>query len=235
MQHNKILPSKIKSLTAIILFTLLSGAQLKAHDSDLDVEHQDIEYAEEGFDNSLEDVLNPLGCTAANRQEISVVDSGNQKKFQFLKACYEQTDNSSWCDQLVRPNPSSKNTFQCTYGSNQVHQLIHPSETTWKHAIGAVKLIQKLAKKGLKTCQIYNWWRPEPYNANVGGAAGRHPFGTSVDVRLCSNSEAIKAFDELCKERKAGNIRAIGYYGGTALHFGVGDRTANTWGRSCPN
>jgi hypothetical protein len=81
---------------------------------------------------------------------------------------------------------------------------------------------------------IYNWWRPEPYNKNVGGAPGRHPFGTSVDVRMETMSDMETAFVQLCKWRKAGELRAVGYYGSTALHFGIGDHTGNTWGKDCP-
>ncbi len=103
----------------------------------------------------------------------------------------------------------------------------------WEFAFTAVQLIQNLESKGRKVCRIYNWWRPEPYNKNVGGAGGRHPLGTSVDVEFCSKSEALASFDELCKVRKIGKTRALGYYGNTGVHFGVGDRQGNTWGRSC--
>ena len=191
-------------------------------------EHEDHD-AENGFQ------LEELGCIQPTAQQRDPVDLGNDKKDKFLDFCRQQTGNSPWCDQLVRPNPSSTGTFRCTYGPNQIHQLIHPNEQTWIYATRGVQLIQELAKKGIRTCQIYNWWRPEPYNKNVGGAPGRHPYGTAIDVRLCSNKEAILAFNELCKLRKTGKIRAIGYYGGSSLHFGVGDKTANTWGKSCPN
>jgi hypothetical protein len=97
-----------------------------------------------------------------------------------------------------------------------------------------VKLVTELEAKGIRVYQIYNWWRPEPYNANVGGAAGRHPYGTSVDVRMASMGDMEKAFSQLCKWRSQGRLRAVGYYGSTGLHFGIGDKTANTWGKSCP-
>lgn len=176
-----------------------------------------------------------IGCIQPSAQQRDLINLGNTKKEDFLDFCRQQTNHSLWCDQLVRPNPSSMSIFRCTYGPNQIHQLINPDENTWIHAIRSIHLIQKLSQKGIRTCQIYNWWRPEPYNKNVGGAAGRHPYGTSIDVRLCSDREAILAFDELCKLRRKGEIRAIGYYGGSSLHFGVSDRSANTWGRSCQN
>jgi hypothetical protein len=112
--------------------------------------------------------------------------------------------------------------------------LIHPDESTWKNAFRAIQLVQELEAKNIKACLIYNWWRPEPYNKNVGGAAGRHPFGTSIDVRFCSMVDMENAHRELCAWRKQGRIRAVGYYGTTALHFGIGDQAGNTWGKACP-
>jgi hypothetical protein len=176
----------------------------------------------------------PFNCKKATASQINVVNQGNAKKDKFLEKCAQSTQNSPWCNQLIRPNPDSIAVFRCTYGENQVHQLINPNESSWKHAINAVKLIQELEQKGFQVKLIYNWWRPEPYNANVGGAPGRHPYGTSVDVRFVSNTQADNAFDELCKYRKQGKIRAIGHYGTSALHFGMGDSSGNTWGRSCP-
>lgn len=180
-------------------------------------------------------VVSMLACAKASATQISFINKGNAKKDAFLQECARLTGGSAWCMQLIRPNPSSISTFRCTYGNDQVHQLIHPDEATWKNAFEAVRLVQELEQKGLRVCQIYNWWRPEPYNANVGGAAGRHPFATSVDVRFCSNADANRGFDELCKFRKKGRLRAIGHYGTSALHFGVGDKTGNTWGRTCSN
>ena len=94
--------------------------------------------------------------------------------------------------------------------------------------------MEEFEDQDLHTEIIYNWWRPEPYNKNVGGSATRHPFGTSIDVRFRSKSIQNKAFSELCKMRKNGRVRAIGYYASTALHFGIGDARANTWGKACP-
>lgn len=183
------------------------------------------------FDDSF---VAPFACVKATSSQIAVVNQGNLKKDAFLEQCALATAGSPWCNQLVRPNPDSISTFRCTYGTNQMHQLIHPNENTWKHAFNAVKLIQELEQKGFRIKIVYNWWRPEPYNKNVGGAAGRHPMGTSVDVRFVTNSQADQAFLELCKYRKQGRVRAIGHYGTNALHFGIGDSTGNTWGKSCP-
>lgn len=183
------------------------------------------------FDDSF---VTPFACVKATSSQIAIVNQGNLKKETFLQQCAQATGGSQWCDQLVRPNPDSISTFRCTYGSGQVHQLIHPDQNTWKHAFNAVKLIEELEQKGFRIKIIYNWWRPEPYNKNVGGAAGRHPKGTSVDVRFVTNAQADQAFLELCKYRKQGRIRAIGHYGTNALHFGIGDSTGNTWGKSCP-
>ena len=158
-------------------------------------------------------VVQPLQCRGANASQISEVKQGIVKKARFLDGCARATGNSPWCKQLIRPNPSSESSFRCTYGSALPHELINPDESTWVHAFSGVNLVDGLERQGLRVCQIYNWWRPEPYNQNVGGAPGRHPAGTAIDVRFCSNQEAIKGFDALCIKRKKGTIRALGYYG----------------------
>lgn len=190
-------------------------------------EHGDVELFEEFL-------YEARACAKANSSQISQINVGNQKKNEFLDYCGSVTNGSSWCQQLIRPNPSSLSTFRCTYGSTQVHQLIHPDTKTWVHAAQAVRLVERLGGMGIKVCQIYNWWRPEPYNKNVGGAAGRHPYGTSVDVRFCSKSDQEKAHKVLCQWRAKGEMRALGYYSSESLHFGIGDATPNTWGKSCP-
>ena len=174
-------------------------------------------------------------CTKASKSQVEQVNTGNKKIDAFLAACARATNGSAWCQQLTRPNPDSIDRFRCTYGEELPHRLINPDEDTWKNSYKAVNLIKQLESEGLKVCIIYNWWRPEPYNKNVGGAAGRHPLGTSVDVRMCSMEDMEKAFLRLCQFRKEGKIRAIGYYGTTGLHFGIGDGKANTWGKTCPN
>lgn len=191
-----------------------------------------VEHIHEEF-GTINTDIQALGCVKATTKQENSVNLGLNKKDEFLAKCAAQTNNSAWCNQLVRPNPSSYNTFSCTYGSDQEHILVHPDESTWKFPIEAVNVIKDLQAKGISVAMIYNWWRPEPYNKNVGGAAGRHPFGTSVDVRFASNSQANVAFKELCKMRKNGRIRAIGHYGSASLHIGVGDKTANTWGKYC--
>ena len=204
------------------------------------LENHPIEVAQSSANAETEDLelyddtmVNALSCLKASSKQMAAVNLGNTKKDKLLQECARQTGGSAWCNQLIRPNPASLSIFRCTYGRDQIHQLINPNEATWKNAINAVRLIQELEQKGLRICQIYNWWRPEPYNKNVGGAAGRHPLGTSVDVRFCSNADADRGFDELCKYRKQGRIRAIGHYGTSALHFGIGDGNGNTWGRNC--
>lgn len=172
-------------------------------------------------------------CQKATASQISVVDRGAAKLNSFLNRCYKETGSKKWCDEVSRPNPASSSTFRCTYSSTQAAIFIHPDEKTWEYAIGAVNLVQDLVRQGVKVSTIYNWWRPEPYNKNVGGAAGRHPYGTSVDVRFADKTNQNKAQKLLCKMRAQGKLRALGYYSGTGLHLGVGDTTANTWGKSC--
>lgn len=182
----------------------------------------------------LIDEILTVNCLKADARQLASVNEGNKVAQDFIAACYASTGNSPRCQELIRPNPLSRNMFSCTYGANQPHQLIHPDRNTWKHAFKAVWLIQQLEAKQIRVCHIYNWWRPEPYNRNVGGAAGRHPFGTSVDVNFCNKNAQELAHAELCKLRKQGHLRALGHYPGTGLHFGVGDHTPNTWGKGCP-
>lgn len=203
----------------MILLLGLMPALAFAHEDDFELQHDEFQI---------------LGCVKATASQISVVDRGNRKKDRFLAECAKATNNSPWCAQMIRPNPESIDVFRCTYGSNQVHQLIHPDESTWKHAFKAVKLVDELEALGMDVCVIYNWWRPEPYNRNVGGAKGRHPYATSVDVRLCDKSTQQRAFNKLCEWRRQGRLRAVGYYPTSALHFGIADARGNTWGKSCP-
>lgn len=184
-------------------------------------------------ENTLNEDIVALGCVRPSSSQKSMVNLGLSKKERFLRRCVEETGSTTWCSQVARPNPSSRNTFACTYGSSQAHNLIHPDESTWRYPIGGIKILKDLQRKGIRISHIYNWWRPEPYNRNVGGAAGRHPYGTSIDVRFSSSSEANRAFALLCRMRAQGRLRAIGHYGSASLHIGVGDRTANTWGKSC--
>lgn len=235
-----------------LLITLMIFNLAEAHEGHSDMEHAALEWgsilspghADPWAESFIEDdfeltargaFARPMACRAANSSQKAQVNLGNTKKDRFLQNCATTTNSSPWCAQLVRPNPDSRSTFSCTYGSSQVHQLIHPDENTWSYAYRAVRLIEDLEGQGVRVCRIYNWWRPEPYNANVGGAAGRHPFGTSVDVQFCTKTDQEKAFRLLCQYRRQGKLRAIGYYSSTSLHFGVGDSSANTWGKSCPS
>ena len=173
-------------------------------------------------------------CVKANTKQRLEIARGNQKLQKFLTECAIVTDNSPWCTQLIRPNPDRFEIFRCTYGEKQPYQLINPDESTWPNAFKAVQLVKDLEQLQIDVCLIYNWWRPAPYNKNIGGSAGRHPFGTSIDVRLCTIEDMDKAFLKLGEWRAEGKLKAVGYYGTTGLHFGIGDRQGNTWGKECP-
>ncbi|MEK7357028.1 MAG: hypothetical protein AAB250_11300 [Bdellovibrionota bacterium] len=233
--HSRKSASSAFVITLALLATL--GCQRRG-DAAFDAPPAPTEHSEHIEDDLEIDwvITNALGggCTRANAQQLAEVNAGNAKAADFLKRCQAETGNSPWCEQLMRPNPESKESFFCTYSPQQPHMLIHPDETTWSNAITAVTLVQELEASSIQVDMIYNWWRPEPYNANVGGAAGRHPFGTSVDVRFLTKKDQEKAHAELCKLRKAGRLRALGYYTSTSLHLGVGDHTPNTWGKTCP-
>lgn len=231
--------SRSKKLIIRTLLTFLFILQISCQKEELNRLDVASNIHSEHIEDDLEldnqfSTLDRGSCLRANSSQIAQVNSGNEKRLKFLAECRAQTNSSLWCDQLARPNPSSHAIFDCTYSAEQSHYLIHPTEATWSYAITAVKLIKELEQKNIKACTIYNWWRPEPYNANVGGASGRHPYGTSIDVRFCTKLDQAKAHKELCNMRKKGRLRALGYYSSTALHLGIGDRVANTWGKSCP-
>lgn len=226
---------KFKIILLGILLLVYSGCQKESTGPSDIASNEHSDFLEDDFES--EGLLfKPLAssCKKATISQIAYVDLGVNKLDTFLNRCYRETGSKKWCDQVARPNPESYKTFDCTYSVNQPHVFVHPEEATWSHAIGAVKLVQDLEKLKIGVDIIYNWWRPEPYNANVGGAAGRHPFGTSVDVRFKNKTEQNKGHAQLCKYRKQGRLRALGYYSGTGLHLGVGDKSANTWGKSCP-
>lgn len=224
----------MNKLILVGIFFLLGCQQgMDAGNTEISPENTE-EYVEEDAE-LIEDLMyEKASCVKATSSQISTVNLGNTKVEDFLDQCGIATQGSPWCMQLIRPNPSSKGVFQCTYGINQPHQLIHPNASTWSYAYQAVSLIERLEMNGIKVAQIYNWWRPEPYNKNVGGAAGRHPYGTSVDVRFSTKNDQAKAHSLLCKWRKQGELRALGYYSSSSLHLGIGDSSANTWGKSCP-
>lgn len=175
-----------------------------------------------------------IKCKKATAEQLALVNKGNEREADFLKLCHESTGDSPWCEQLTRPNPDSQETFFCTYGEKQPHRLIHPDEKTWSNAIKAAQIVRDLEGLGVKVAQIYNWWRPEPYNKNVGGVKIRHPLGTAVDVRFATLDDMEKAHRLLCDFRKEGRLNALGYYGNLGLHLGITDVKANTWGKSCP-
>jgi hypothetical protein len=219
----------------LLLFLALAGCQQASQTHSQTENPLAIDAAAEDDHEFIDELLfEKASCVRATSAQIATVNMGSTKITSFLNDCGRATAGSPWCQQLVRPNRKSTSIFECTYGSQQKHLLIHPDERTWKHAYQAVNLIERLEANGVRVSEIYNWWRPEPYNKNVGGAAGRHPYGTSVDVRFASKSDQGRAHSLLCKWRKQGELRALGYYSSSALHFGIGDFTANTWGRSCP-
>ncbi|MGE0631917.1 MAG: hypothetical protein AB7O96_05890 [Pseudobdellovibrionaceae bacterium] len=186
-------------------------------------------------ENIFSEAIDPFSCIKAKKEQISVMNLGNTKEAEFLKGCKEATNNSSWCAQLIRPDPhpTNRQIFKCTYGPLQPLRFIHPDSSTWKNAYQAVNLIKELQAKGISVNEIYNWWRPEPYNKNIGGAPGRHPYGTAVDVQFSSMKDMKNAHKLLCQWRAQGRLRALGYYGTRELHFGIGDANPNTWGKSC--
>lgn len=230
---------KFKSVFLILVAAAFSACGQSPESSQNPIQNESGEWKQEsGWPFSENDLIQDLRskqqCVAADSAQRELVIAGNALRDSFMTYCLSNTGNSAWCQQIVRPNPKSRNYFVCTYGNDLPHQLISPDQETWIYPIQAIQMIQKLSEMKIQTCEIYNWWRPEPYNKNVEGEPGRHPFGTAIDVRFCSKRDQHSAFLQLCKWRKEGRIRAIGFYPSTAIHFGIGDVEATTWGKACP-
>ena len=94
-------------------------------------------------------------CARASSSHISVVNSGASKLNKFLNRCYSETNSKKWCEEVARPNPESSSAFDCTNSIQQAHVSVHPDESTWKYAIGAVKVVRELVAQGVKVSTIY--------------------------------------------------------------------------------
>jgi len=180
-----------------------------------------------------DDIMPSNNPSKASQAELDEVLQGIQKYSTFIEQCLANGIQKKWCEQLTHPNVNELRKFEITYGKDVPHTLIHPDESTWVHAFKAAKLVQRLLSENIQVVEIYNWWRPSQYNKNVGGSPTRHPYGVSVDIRMSSKQQMEKAHTLLCKWRKKGELRALGYYGNTGLHLGIDDEAANTWGKSC--
>lgn len=150
----------------------------------------------------------------------------------FISSCTSRGVSRKTCTEMTRPNPLEEARFACTYGKSAPHELV-PPKTKWDQAIKLAKVYESLRAQGVCTDEVYNWWRPEPYNRNVEGAKARHPNATCIDVRFCSVADAKKALRALCKLRSQGKITSVGYYGATGVHIGM-DPQDGSWGGACP-
>jgi hypothetical protein len=156
---------------------------------------------------------------------------------EFMNACIARGISEGFCNNLTHPNSQSIHEFRCTY-PGKPHILIPPDKTKWEHAFKGATLVQNGIKNNeLCVEEIYNWYRPEPYNDNVDGKPGRHPEGTAIDVRFCTKEDAKKAAKYFCEQFKAGALWAVGSYpSGDKLHLGMEPEKNTTWGPyACSN
>jgi|GEM_PF-1246562 len=158
----------------------------------------------------------------ATSDQIQTVFTGVNRKDVFLKACLENTQRPDYCQQVMRPNPNSRSIFQCTYPAS-IPWIFIPSPKTWFYAFQVIRWLDEMESEGIKVSLIYNWWRPEPYNKNVGGDPHRHPFGTAIDVFFPTKIDQLNAFRFLCQLERSSFIGALGFYGSSSLHIGIGD------------
>lgn len=151
----------------------------------------------------------------------------------FVRTCLEKGVLQRFCLNMTRPNriAESVEAFKCTY-PGKPHALIPPDESEWEFGIKAALILQKVSREN-KICveEIYNWYRPEPYNSNVKGRPGRHPNATAIDVKFCTPKDAKAAFKALCEMYREKEIWALGTYpAGIEIHIGVMPEQNATWG-----
>lgn len=180
-------------------------------------------------------------CESGGMVKAGPLETPNQAeqlrlRSEFLTDCAAEGIHPSLCENLTHPNNNSKMEFRCTFPSFTQHVLLPNNRSLWTNGFQGAKAFQEaLEEQGLEpnqgACpQIYNYYRPEPYNANVGGAAGRHPNGTAVDVEFCTKEEAQKALNKFAKMRMEKRINSIGIYSsGIRIHIGFGTEKGNTW------
>lgn len=196
-----------------------------------------------------------LGCSGCSR--AARYRSGELAE--FLQFCEERGVRPRFCRELARPNPSSVEKFNCTYGTStnskdiqsvrsgcENHPVLIPPNRTrqgrevWNNAIYLIGIVQRhvQAQTPTQSCHIVerinNWWRPTHYNANVGGASDRHPHATAIDVLFCSTEELIDFVNNVaCPLLRRGRLRSVGTYGGSrVVHIGIETSASGeeTWG-----
>lgn len=137
---------------------------------------------------------------------------------------------------MTHPNNKSEMEFRCTYPDAKTHVLIPPDPTKWELSFRGALELQKIEAAGVCVKEIYNYDRPEPYNNNVQGAPGRHPYGTAIDIEFCTKADARKAVQAFCKQRTPGDveIKSVGTYSsGIRIHLGNVKPRRGDWGGGC--
>lgn len=171
----------------------------------------------------------PINNNCPRKIKKGKYESGDVPK--FVRTCLEKGVLQRYCFDMTHPNLDSIEQFRCTY-PGKPHLLIPKDESEWTFAFEAALILQNMARE-TKVCidEIYNWYRPEPYNKNVGGRPNRHPNATAIDVQFCTKEDAKKAHRALCELYKKKAIWALGSYpSGNKLHIGVRPERHTTWG-----
>ena len=119
----------IFTLVVIYMATGCQRAGKVPKSGDLSVQ-QKSDHEHDFDDAGLLEITEPLTCLKASNAQVKPVNQGNGKYEAFMQKCGEATNGSPWCEQLTRPNPSSRAVFSCTYGESQTHRLIHPDEAS---------------------------------------------------------------------------------------------------------
>lgn len=163
--------------------------------------------------------------TRISRGRLESSPHSYSRASEFTNFCVKSGVHRTLCDQMTRPNTSSKGTFRRIYGDRPF--VLMPGPDAWGKGVELAKVAQSLSRYG-KICEIRNWYRPEPYNRAVGGARGsQHKSGSAIDIEFCSVAEKRKALIAALKMRnKCSMPKGVGVYGEGSLviHIDLSNR-----------
>lgn len=128
----------------------------------------------------------------------------------FEALCLSRGINKKLCREMLSPNTNSQSKFRAVYGSSTPFYLL-PDESRWEVGL---KLLKAVQDAGGCVNENRNWYRPEPYNAKVGGAkSSQHKSASALDINYCSladKNKALAAFKRL--RSQTGFPKGIGTY-----------------------
>lgn len=104
-----------------------------------------------------------------------------------------------------------------------------PPQACWPHGLACLTIAEAVRERiGNKPLLVANWYRPEPYNRAVGGAAGGdHLTATAIDIQFIGSSAEVRMYREkvvpyLEGLYRSGDYLSLGLYADhKRIHIGV--------------